>query len=276
MKSFACDALKEIQYHRPNFQPKLAIILGSGLGNLADVIEEPTIISYHKLHGFHKPSIEGHAGNLYLGNISGIPIACLRGRAHYYEGADNYVMKTMVRTMKLLGCKIWLGTNAAGSLRPEIRPGNLVLISDHINFQFNNVLVGINDDNFGQRFVGMENAYDHNLRVQFFEIAKRLYIPLFEGVYVGVLGPTFETPAEIKAFRIFGADLVGMSTIPEVIIARHCNMRVVAISVVSNFATGLTQEKVTHEQTLRGVKLATENLKKLILTFIQNYRDNNP
>ena len=271
MKLSSYDALKEIQHRCPHFQPKLAILLGSGLGGLADKIERPTIISYHKLSGFYKSSIEGHAGNLYLGNINDVPVACLRGRVHYYEGADNNAIKIMVRTMKLLGCEMWLGTNAAGSLHPDIKPGNLVLINDHINFQFNNVLVGVNDDDFGQRFVGMEDVYDPNLRVQFFKIAHQLQIPLFEGVYVGVLGPSFETPAEIKAFRILGADLIGMSTIPEVIVARHCDMRVAVISVVSNFAAGLTQEKVTHKQTLCGVKLATENLSKLISTFIKHY-----
>ncbi|WP_267256122.1 purine-nucleoside phosphorylase [Coxiella endosymbiont of Ornithodoros maritimus] len=266
------NALKEIRHRRPNFQPKLAIVLGSGLGDLADEIEEPSVISYHELPGFHKPSIEGHGGNLYLGKINGIPVVCLRGRAHYYEGADNYTIKTMIRTMKLLGCEIWLATNAAGSLHQRIEPGSLVLINDHINFQFNNVLVGSNEDDFGGRFIGMEDAYDPDLRAQLFKIAKQLQIALLEGVYIGVLGPTFETPAEIRAFRLLGADVVGMSTIPEVIVARHCDMRVAVISVVSNFAAGLTHEKVTHEQTLRGVKLATESLKKLVLAFIQHYR----
>ena len=266
------DALKEIRRRAPDFQPKLAIVLGSGLGELSNEIEETIVISYHKLPGFHKPKIAGHAGNLYLGKIKGVPVACLRGRAHYYEGADNNAIKTMVRTMKLLGCETWLATNAVGSLREDIEPGTLVLVRDHINFQFNNVLMGQNEDDFGPRFVSMEDAYDPHFRAQFLEIANQLKIDLPEGVYFGVLGPAFETPAEINAYRILGADVVGMSTIPEVVTARHCDMHVGVISVVSNFAAGMTKEKVTHEQTLRGVKLATEKLTQLILTFIQRYR----
>lgn len=267
----AYDALKKIRHRAPDFQPKLAIVLGSGLGDLTNEIEDPVIISYHELPGFHKPSIEGHAGNLYLGKIKGVSVACLQGRAHYYEGADNHAIKTMVRTLKLLGCETWFGTNAAGSLRKEIRPGSLVLVKDHINFQFTNVLVGVNEDDFGLRFVSMEDAYDSGLRAQLLKIAKQLQIDLSEGIYLGALGPAFETPAEINAFRILGADLVGMSTIPEVIVARHCGMRVAVISVVSNFAAGLTEEKVTHNLTLRGVKLATEKLTQLVLAFIEQY-----
>ncbi|MFV9988974.1 MAG: purine-nucleoside phosphorylase [Coxiella endosymbiont of Dermacentor nuttalli] len=265
------EALKEIRYHAPDFRPRLAIVLGSGLGELTNQIEEPIIISYHQLPGFHKPKIEGHAGNLYLGKIKGIPVACLRGRTHYYEGVDNNPIKTMVRTFKLMGCEAWLATNASGSLREDIKPGSLVLIKDHINFQFNNALVGPNEDDFGPRFVGMEDTYDPILRIKFSKIAAQLSINLPEGVYIGVLGPAFETPAEIKAYRILGADVVGMSTIPEVIIARHCGMRVAVISVVSNFASGMMEEKTTHEQTLRGVKLATKNLTRLVLTFIKQY-----
>ena len=271
MTLISYDALKEIRHHAPDFQPRLSIVLGSYLGELTEQIEKPVIISYHQLPGFHKPTIEGHAGNLYLGKIKGIPVACLRGRAHYYEGVDNNPIKTMVRTLKLLGCETWLATNAAGSLRKDLKPGSLVLIKDHINFQFNNALVGPNEDDFGPRFVSMEDAYNPILRTKFSQVADQLSIDLPEGVYIGVLGPAFETPSEIKAYGLLGADVVGMSTIPEVIIARHCGMRVAAISVVSNFAVGMTEEKVTHEQTLRGVKLATESLTRLILTFIEQH-----
>ena len=266
------DALKEIRRRAPCFQPKLAVVLGSGLGKLCNEIEETIVISYHELPGFHKPKIAGHAGNLYLGKIKGIPVACLRGRAHYYEGADNNAIKTMVRTMKLLGCETWLATNAVGSLREDIEPGTLVLVRDHINFQFNNVLIGQNENDFGPRFISMEDAYDPHFRAQFLEIANQLKIDLPEGVYFGVLGPAFETPAEINGYRILGADVVGMSTIPEVVAARHCNMRVGVISVVSNFAAGMRKGKITHEQTLHGVKLAIEKLAQLILTFIQMYQ----
>lgn len=267
------DVLKEIQLHTPDFKPKIAIVLGSGLGELSEKIEQPIIIPYHKLPGFHKPQVDGHDGKLYLGKIKGVQVACLKGRPHYYEGVDNNSIKTMVRTLKLLGCKIWLATNATGSLKEEIKPGTLVLIKDHINLQFNNALIGPNEDDFGPRFVSMEDAYDPTLRNKFLQIADHLSITLPEGIYLGVSGPTFETPAEIKAYQLLGADVVGMSTIPEVVIARHCGLRVAAVSVVSNFGAGMMKEKVTHEQTLRGVKLATEKLTRLVLSFIENTND---
>lgn len=260
-----------IQQQVPNFKPTLGLILGSGLGAFADKIEQAKIIPYQNLPGFSQCSVEGHHGELHLGWLSGIPIACLKGRAHYYEGNSNEVLQTMIRTLKSLGVETLLITNAAGSLRFDMKPGELMLISDHINFQFNNPLVGPNDSTFGPRFIGMEDAYDPNLRQQFLTIAKQLNIKLTEGVYLGVLGPSFETPAEIRAFRILGADAVGMSTVAEVILAKHCGMKVTAISAITNMAAGLSEEKLTHEGTLKTAGQATHDLSHLLLTFMEYY-----
>ncbi len=268
----AYDAAKTIQHLAPESKPIIAIVLGSGLGELANHIEDPTIISYDDIPGFHTPAVEGHGGKLYLGKIHGLPVACLQGRPHYYEGIPNVVLKTVVRTMSLLGCKQWLATNASGSMRIDIETGSLVLVNDHINLQFTNALVGENDDDFGPRFVGMEDAYDPEIREQFKKIAKQLTIDLHEGIYIGVLGPSFETPAEIKAFRILGADLVGMSTVGEVIVARHCDMRVGVISVVTNMAAGMTSEKIMHDVALSVAHKASKNLIELILAYIETLK----
>jgi len=269
MTKTAIDSAKIIQERSSNFKPKLTIVTGSGLGVLADQIEDATVIPYADLPGFHTPKVEGHGGELYLGHLKGVPVACMKGRAHFYEGIDNKVVQTMVRTMKLLGSEIWLATNASGSMRQEVGPGSLVMLKDHINFQFNNPLVGSNNEEFGGRFVSLEDAYDPHLRREIFQTAKSLGIELTEGVYVAVIGPSFETPAEIKAFRTLGGDLVGMSTVPEVIVARHCGMRVAVISAITNLAAGMSEQTVTHDETLRGAKLASNNLIQLILGFIE-------
>ena len=252
-----------------HFKAKIAIVLGSGLGDFVNHIENPVVISYKDLPGFHFSHVKGHGNQLYLGHIHNVPVAVLQGRPHFYEGVDNRVFQTMVRTLKLVGCQIWVATNASGSLKTDIKPGNLVLIKDHINFQFNNPLTGENNENFGERFVPMEAAYDPTLQRQFIDVAKKLKIILYEeGVYMGVLGPSFETPSEIRVFQQLGAHVVGMSTIPEVIVARHCDMRVAALSVVSNMAVGLSNTKVTHEEALKVAKQAAKKLQQLVLQFI--------
>jgi xanthosine phosphorylase len=171
----------------------------------------------------------------------------------------------------LLGCETWLATNATGGMREDLQPGTLVLVKDHINFQFTNPLIGLNDDGFGPRFIGMDNAYDPELRQKIKKIAQQLDIPLQEGVYVAAVGPSFETPAEINAFRILGGDVVGMSTVPEIIIARHCGMKAVAISVVTNLAAGLYQGILNHDETLRGAALGENKLLKLVRQFVKEY-----
>ncbi len=266
----ATESSEIIKQKLPQFQPEIAIVLGSGLGVLAEHIDNPTVVPYEQLPGFHKPGVEGHGGKLFLGHLQGVPVMCLQGRAHFYEGVDNETIQTMVRTARALGCKTWLATNASGSLHADTPPGSLVAIKDHINLQFNNPLVGPNDDNFGPRFIGMEDAYNAQMRKELAAIARSLNIPLKEGVYLGVLGPSFETPAEINAFRILGADLVGMSTIPEVIAARHCGMKVMAIAVITNLAAGMHNVNLTHDETLKGAKLGAQSLVQLVLKFLEN------
>lgn len=263
------SAIARIRRDTPSFKPKLGLVLGSGLGSIAEKISSPISIPYSELFDSTNRHVEGHHGQLILGTLAGISIACMQGRIHFYEGYDNEKMQIPIRTLKLLGCESLFLTNAAGSLNPKFPPGHLVLINDHINMQFNNPLVGDNDENFGPRFVGMEDAYNADLRKKMHTIAKKLNIPLGDGVYMGVLGPSYETPAEIRAYRMLGADVVGMSTIAEVILARHCGLKVICISTVTNMATGLSSEKLTHEGVLAVGKRAAQDLSRLVLNFIE-------
>lgn len=260
----------EIIQERINFTPKLGLILGSGLGGLADLVQDSVVIPYKELPGFPKTSIEGHSGLLHVGKLENLPVACLQGRSHLYEGISPTVIPNMVRTLKLIGCEMLLITCSAGSMRPDIPAGSLMAITDHINLQFSNPLVGPNADGFGPRFVAMEDAYDPKLRERLASIARNLDIPLAQGVYIGVLGPSFETPAEIRAFRTLGADVVGMSTVHEVIMARHCGIKVVAISAITNMAAGMSEIKLSHQLTLDGAEVTVKNLAKLILAFVRS------
>ncbi len=225
-------------------------MLGSGLGAIAERIAEPVTVAYDDLPGFPRPSVQGHAGRLVLGRLGGVPVACLSGRAHLYEGVGPRPLNTLVRTLKAIGCRAILLTNASGSLRPELGPGSLVLIEDHINLQGTNPLVGPNDEAVGPRFVDLTEVYAARLRSAIGSAAAARGIALGRGVYLAVLGPSFETPAEIRAYRALGADLVGMSTVPEAISARHAGLEVAAISVVTNLAAGLAGEPLTHADTL--------------------------
>lgn len=267
MTQAAKHAAAYIQQSHPDFHPKVGIILGSGLGALTDELSNKAVISYSNIPNFPPCTVQGHGGNLHLGYLHDTPVACYEGRIHLYEGTHSEDIKTFVRTLKLLGCEILLVTNAAGSLSHDVPTGNLVLIKDHINFQFGNPLVGRNDAEFGPRFVGMDETYDFELRQQLLKIAEEENIPLSEGVFGGVLGPSFETPAEINMLKIMGVDVVAMSLIPEVIVARHCGMRVVAVSAISNLAAGMHSEKLSHEVTLQGAQVASKNLIRLVDNF---------
>ena len=269
MSADARKAAAVIADHAPGFAPRVGMILGSGLGGLGDQIGDAQAISYTDLPGFPEPSVEGHAGRLILGTLGGMPVACLQGRVHLYEGHAPQVVQTLVRTLKVAGCETLIVTNAAGSLRTDVEAGSLMLISDHINMQPMNPLTGPNDDSFGPRFPPMSGAYDEKFRSQFKTVAARLGVTLHEGVFVALLGPYFETPAEIRAFKVLGADSVGMSVAPEVIVARHCGMRVAAISVLTNLAPGLSYEELSHEQTLHFANLAAGDLSRLIVAFLE-------
>jgi xanthosine phosphorylase len=273
MSHHAKEAAAIIKKQIGNFVPKVGIILGSGLGAVSDQIEKPIIISYSDLPNFTVSSqVQGHASRLHLGMLKGVPVACLEGRSHTYEGIERAisVLKTLIRTLRLLGCETLLTTNAVGSLRPEVGPGNLMLIKDHINFMFSNPLMGPNDDEFGERFVSMDDIYDSGLRKKIMQAAQKLKFEMKEGVYLATSGPTFETHAEIRAFKMLGADAVGMSVVPEVIIAKHCGMKIGSVSAITNLAAGLSEEKLSHEGTLKGAALAVKNLAALFLQLLED------
>ena len=245
-------------------------MLGSGLGELADRLEDRVEIPYGELPGFHAGGLAGHAGALVLGELSGTPVAIFSGRWHVYEGIAGDAITTPIRTLKALGADTLVLTNAAGSLRPEAGPGSLVCLSDHINLMGFNPLVGPNDEAAGPRFPSLRDAYDPELRARLHAAADALGTPLHDGVYLAVSGPAFETPAEIRAFRTLGADLVGMSTVPEVIAARHAGLRVAAVSAVTNLAEGMGGEELSHEQTLRVAKEGAARLGPLIERFAED------
>jgi xanthosine phosphorylase len=249
--------------------PRIGLVLGSGLGGVADELEGAVRIPYSELPGFRAGTVAGHAGALVLGTLRGVPVACLQGRSHLYEGIETAAVTTPIRTLRLLGCDAVLLTNAAGSLRMEVGPGSLVGISDHINMLGFNPLVGPNDEDIGPRFPSLGNAYDSELRAALARVAERCEVPWQEGVYLACTGPSFETPAEIRAFRTMGADLVGMSTVPEVIVARHCGLRVAAVSVVTNLAEGLSDEPLSHEHTLAQASRGGGALRRMLPDWLE-------
>jgi len=265
-------ALEVIYQHvSRDFKPSAGIILGSGLGPLTEDIEQSVTLPYEEIPGLPISSVHGHAGSLVLGYLKGIPVACLKGRVHYYEGAGGDDFKMLIRLLKVLGCESLLITNASGSLRKEIGPGEIVAVNDHINLQFRNPLIGINEKEFGERFFPMDEAYNKDLREKFKKAGEALDIEVHEGVYGGVLGPNFETPAEIRAFRMLGVDLVGMSTVPEVLIACHCGLKVSVISAITNLSADMHDEPLTHEITLKYGEMASKKLRDLFKKFFELY-----
>lgn len=249
--------------------PKVALQLGSGVNSVAEVLEDATILPYADIPGFPQPSVEGHEGRLLVGRFGGAPVACLQGRVHFYEGQGMGPAVTIVRALALLGVETLILTNAAGSLREDMPPGSLMAITDHINLSGGNPLIGINDDAFGPRFPDMTDAWDPALREILHAAAKDEDIPLYDGVYLMVTGPSFETPAEIRAFRILGADAVGMSTAHECIIARHAGLRVVGVSTITNLAAGMSGVPLTHGETMDVGVRAAEGLAKILAGFVE-------
>ena len=259
------DAAKFLRDKMGVRRPKIAIVLGSGLGPLADRVENAVAIPYGEIPGFHVSSVAGHAGRLVVGHLAGVEIACLQGRVHMYEGAQPASVKQPIRTLKALGIERLVLTNAAGSFHKSSDEGSLVLLSDHIAWANMNPLVGPNDDEWGPRFFSVADAYDPAMRAVLQSNARRLGIALPEGVYAWYLGPNFETPAEIRALRGLGADLVGMSTVPEILVARHCGLRGVAISAITNLAAGMRQgQHLSHEHTQKIAALCGERLGRLV------------
>lgn len=269
------DVMQVIQRYAPkNFAPKVGMILGSGLSALAEQLTNVVSIPYQAIPGLTSGGVSGHASLLVMGYLSGVPIVCLRGRLHLYEGVSYEQQQTLVRIVRKLGVQTFLITCAAGSLREEAGPGDLMMITDHINFQPGNPLVGKNDETIGPRFVAMENAYDADLQELMTMSAERINIPLYRGVYISTLGPSFETPAEIRAFRSLGADAVGMSVVSEVILARHAGMRVACVAAITNLAAGMSNEKISHEGTLHYGEIGARKLTKLVPEFLKELSNN--
>lgn len=266
--SCAQSAIEYIQQKVPGFSAKLGIILGSGMGDVAKAVQEPVTIPYSEIPDFPVSTVSGHAGNLLLGKLEGVSVACLQGRVHLYEGMDPSKVRVLIYTLKLLGCEVLFLTSAVGSLVLENGPGTLVCINDHINLQGRHPLIGPNDP-IGPRFPSTLDIYDPKLRAVLAASAKENDLRLPEGVYIAVTGPSFETPAEIRAFKILGADVVGMSMVPEVLCARHCGMRIAGVAVCVNLASGLGDGHITHEDTLHYTAKASGDMMKLISTFIK-------
>ena len=246
--------------------PEFGLILGSGLGELAEEIDNPVVVDYAEIPNWGRSTVVGHAGKLVYGGLAGRKVLALQGRFHFYEGNPLEVVTFPVRVMKVLGCEGVIVTNAAGGI--GYGPGTLMAITDHINMTGQNPLMGENLDDFGPRFPDMHEAYDHKLINKAKEIAKEKNIKIRSGVYVGVQGPTFETPAEYKMYRILGGDAVGMSTVPEVIVARHSNIKVFGISVITDLGGFDTPVEVSHEEVQEAANkaqpLMTEIMREII------------
>ena len=226
--------------------PRYGIVLGSGLGALVEAVRDPLRIAYADLPGFPQSAVSGHAGELVVGQLGAVPVIMLSGRVHYYERGDANAMRGPLEMLKGLGVTALILTNSAGSLREDMPPGSVMRIADHINFSGTNPLIGTEGDG---RFVGMTNAYDAGLAARMERAARTAGIALSSGVYMWFSGPSFETPAEIRMARILGADAVGMSTVPEVLIARHLGLKVAAASVITNFGAGMTGAELSHRET---------------------------
>ena len=262
-----------VMTERAGLSPRVGVVLGSGLGTVADAVTGQTVIDYADLPGFPRPTVVGHGGRAVVGRVGDVPVAVLQGRAHVYEGGDRDAIRTPVRALRAAGAETVVLTNAAGSLRADVGPGELMLITDHINLSGVNVLAGPNDDEIGPRFPSLRDAYDPELRERLHAAADDLGTPLADGVYLAVSGPTFETPAEIRAFVTLGADAVGMSTVHETAVARHAGLRVAAVSAITNFAEGMQPEPLSHEQTLRDAQKAADALAPLLVKFLEGLRD---
>jgi purine-nucleoside phosphorylase len=242
----AVAALRE----RSPVRPRVGVVLGSGLGGFADAVEDAVEVPYAEIPGWPASTAVGHAGTLVLGTFGGVPVAVMKGRAHLYEGVPPAKVVFGVRVLRRLGIGSLVLTNACGAIDASLAPGTLVAISDHLNLQGTSPLVGPNDESLGPRFPDMTDAYDPGYRALAHAAAERLGIRLGEGVYAAWLGPAFETPAEIRMLRALGADLVGMSTAPEVLAARHMGIRCLALSCVTNAAAGVLPEPIDHERVL--------------------------
>src|SRR6267378_5507201 len=233
-----------------SLEPRVAVVLGSGLGGFADDFGDAVTIPYEDIPGFVRSTAQGHAGRLVVGRIDQVPILAMQGRVHYYEGYSMEEVTFAIRTFKLLGIKTLLLTNAAGGINVQLNQGALMVISDHLNLMGVNPLRGANDERFGPRFPGMSEVYSRELQELAIDEARELGVTLRRGIYAGLAGPSYETPAEIHMLRAFGADAVGMSTVPEAIVARHMGINVLGISCITNMAAGISEQPINHAEVM--------------------------
>ena len=263
------ETLDYINEYTDNFEPEIGIVLGSGLGDLADKYCD-IAIPYSNIPHFAKSTVQGHKGQLVFADINGRKVVMMQGRNHFYEGHSMSDVTYPIKVMKKLGVKTLILTNAAGAVNKSFRPADLMVITDHINFMGTNPLIGRNDENFGVRFPDMSEVYSKNL-IKIVDAAGRLLkLDLKDGVYMATTGPSYETPAEIKMARFMGADAIGMSTVPEAIVANYCGIEVIGISCISNYATGVSTKKLSHEEVIETTDKVKAKFKELVLLLLKN------
>lgn len=263
------ETLDYINEYTDNFEPEIGIVLGSGLGDLADKYCD-IAIPYSNIPHFAKSTVQGHKGQLVFADINGRKVVMMQGRNHFYEGHSMSDVTYPIKVMKKLGVKTLILTNAAGAVNKSFRPADLMVITDHINFMGTNPLIGPNDEDFGVRFPDMSEVYNKNL-IKIVDAAGRLLkLDLKHGVYMATTGPSYETPAEIKMARFMGADAIGMSTVPEAIVANYCGIDVIGISCISNYATGVSTKKLSHEEVIETTDKVKSKFKELVLLLLKN------
>lgn len=263
--------LKSVR-EKTDFVPKVAIVLGSGLGDYADDIEIVSELSYADIEGFPVSTVVGHAGKFIFGYVNEVPVVCMKGRVHFYEGYPIEDVVLPARLMKLMGAKILFLTNASGGVNQNFKAGDFMLITDHISCFAPNPLIGANIEELGTRFPDMSEVYNKELAQIIRDSAKEAGVLIQEGIYVQLTGPSFESPAEIRMIRALGGDAVGMSTVVEAIAANHCGMKICGISCVCNLAAGMTENPLTHEEVQEAADLAAPMFKKLMTTAVTNFK----
>ena len=256
---------------KTDFVPRAAIVLGSGLGDYAEQIRVETEVSYGDIQGFPVSTVPGHAGKFIFGYVDEVPVVCMKGRVHYYEGYDISDVVLPIRLMKLLGAEILFLTNAAGGVNTSFHAGDLMLIKDHISVFAPNPLIGANIEELGTRFPDMSSVYDGELQDKIRKVARDNGIFLQEGVYAQLTGPSFESPAEIRMLRILGCDAVGMSTVVEAIAANHCGMKICGISCICNLAAGMSARPLSHEEVQEAADAAAPNFKRLVTEAVKQF-----
>lgn len=263
-------AARTIRARSPADEARIALILGSGLGEFANDFEAATAIPYHEIPGFAVSTAEGHAGQLVIGKVEQVPVIAMQGRVHYYEGYSLEQVTFPIRVFKLLGVNTLVLTNAAGGIDAQLSQGALMIISDHLNLMGDNPLLGPNDDRFGPRFPDMTEVYSRELQEHVVDAARQFGIEVRRGIYAALAGPSYETPAEIHMLRTFGADAVGMSTVPEAIVARHMGLQVLGISCITNMAAGISDEPINHEEVIETGHRVRATFAQLLRRVIVN------